>query len=37
LIEAENDDSKMDIDQVFKEIGLDTNIFTQGPLEGDWA
>jgi hypothetical protein len=37
LIEAENEDSKMNIDQVFNEIGLDTDIFTKGPLEGEWA
>ncbi|EAU86308.2 hypothetical protein CC1G_08032 [Coprinopsis cinerea okayama7 len=37
LAESANEESKREIDDVFKEIGLDTDIFTKETLEGEWA
>lgn len=37
LAQVENEESKKSIDDVFKEIGLDLNVFTQETLEGEWA
>ncbi|TFK27620.1 hypothetical protein FA15DRAFT_666291 [Coprinopsis marcescibilis] len=37
LIQAENEDAKLDVGEIFKELGLDPDEFSMEAIEGEWA